>query len=421
MAHRNGNTMTNFTYVARDRSGIESVGSLTAVSIDDVVANLHGRGLSVLHIQEDRSGGLRRTLWEKLNSDIGGANTRALALFSRQLSTVLQSGIPLVRGLTGLAADGSNRTVARAVRDVCMRLEQGQSLSEAMAARPGVFNRMYLSMIRAGERAGTLDVVVDQLAIYLEKIDAIKTKLRSAMSYPTFVLVFAVAASLFLLLKIVPTFADIYAQMQVDLPSYTLLVMRVSSLILGNLLATAAVLAAVVALFVAWARTKSGRYIMHRALLATPVFGPIVRKAVMSRFTRTLGILIRSGLPIMESLDLVKGTTGNAVVERAIGEARVEIERGAGITDSFRRTGRMPEMVLQMMATGEESGALDELLMKTSDFYDREVDASVEGLSSLLEPLLMVIVGALIGAIVIAMFLPIFSLGDAIMRGGANL
>ncbi|MFO7653336.1 MAG: type II secretion system F family protein [Candidatus Krumholzibacteriia bacterium] len=411
----------NFAYVAKSRSGEEITGFLAAGTMDDVVTQLHGQGLVVTHVREDASG--RQSSWrQSLNSmAFGGTSTRNLALFSRQLSTVLQSGIPLTRGLRGLAADGTSRTLSRAVTDVCVRIERGSSLSEAMAAHPAIFNRMYLSMIRAGERAGTLDEVVDQLAVYLEKVDAIQNKVKAALSYPLFVLIFAIISTLFLLIKIVPTFAEIYDQMQVALPAYTQLILGASNAIQNNFVFTLALLGLVVVVLVGWGRTRPGRYVYSSIALRLPVFGPIIRKAVMSRFARTFGILTRSGLPIMDSLELVRGTTGNAVVERAITDARKDIQGGAAITESFRRTGAMPEMVLQMMATGEESGELDEMLLKTSDFYDRQVEASVQGLSSLLEPLMIVIVGAMVGLIVVAMFLPIFYLGDAIMRGGYNL
>ena len=411
--------MPNFAYVAKGRSGEELSGVQSGVSIDDVVGKLHAKGLVVLHVAETRAGQKVSSLAQRFAGiSIGSTSTRNLALFTRQLATVLTTGIPLVRGLVGLSADTSNRSLSRTVRNVAQRIEQGQSLSEAMVAHPRTFNTMYVSMVRAGERAGTLDEILEELAVYLEKMDAIKTKVRAAMAYPVFVMIFALLATMFLLLKIVPTFQEIYADFGQELPAMTLFVIGISNAIRANFLLSVGIAAAVLAFFLIWTRTPSGRYAMHYALIKMPVFGPIVRKAVMSRFARTFGILMKSGLPILESLELVKGAAGNAVVSAAIDDAKAKIGSGQEITGSFRSTKKFPEMLLQLMGTGEESGNLDAMLLKTSDFYDRQVEASVHGLTSLIEPLLVVVVGGMIGVIVVTMFLPIFYLGEAILKGG---
>ena len=390
-------------------------------NIDDVVGQLHSRGLVVLHIAEERGRSAGLSMFQRLASaSIGKTNTRDLALFTRQLATVLEAGIPLVRGLRGLAADTTNRTLSRTIDDVADRIERGQGLSEAMAVHPATFNRMYVSMIRAGETAGTLDEILDELAIYLEKVDAIKTKVRSALSYPIFVLIFAVLATLFLLFKIVPTFQEIYADLGQSLPGMTLVVISISNAIRNNIFLALGIVFLFVLLLFLWTRTRSGRYTFDLLLIKMPIFGPIIRKAVMSRFARTLGILIRSGLPILDSLELVKGASGNAVVARAIDSAKEKISAGHGITESFRSTGKFPEMVLQLMSTGEESGGVDEMLLKASEFYDRQVEAAVHGLTALIEPVMIVLVGAMIGVIVVSMFLPIFYFGDAIMKGAGN-
>jgi type IV pilus assembly protein PilC len=413
--------MGNFAYVVKGNSGQEESGFLSGSSVDEVVGQLHARGYIVLHVREDRPSERARSLTERLSSmSFGHVSTRDLALFTRQLATVLQAGIPLVRGLRGLASDSSSRILARAVEDIALRIEKGESLSDAMAAHPEAFNKMYISMIRAGERAGTLDDILEDLSVYLERIDAIKTKVRSAMSYPVFVLIFALGATAFLLLKIVPTFAEIYTTLGQKLPALTQAIVATSNAIRANLLLTTAILIAVLIGAYAWTRTKSGRYALHSFVIGMPIFGPIVRKAVMSRFARTFGILMRSGLPLLDSLDLVKGATGNAVVTKAIENAKASVAAGHGITSSFRATGKFPEMVLQLMSTGEESGELDAMLLKTSEFYDRQVEASVHGITSLIEPVMIVLVGGMIGVIVVAMFLPIFYLGDAIMKGGYN-
>jgi len=411
-----------FAYVAKNNNGEEVTGSLPAHNIDDVVDQLHEKGLAVLNVSEKTGSHNAKSIFKSLsNMSIGSVPTRELALFSRQLSTVLEAGIPLVRGLRGLAADTASKLLSRAVADIGDRLERGESLSEALAAHPQCFNKMYVSMIRAGERAGTLDQIVEQLAIYLEKSDAIQGRVKSAMSYPVFILVFTILATLFLLLKIVPTFAQIYADFGQDLPGLTQIVMTASNAIRDHAFLTIVLGLSVLAAFMITIRTGPGRYALDTFLLRVPIFGPIVTKSVMSRFTRTFGILLGSGLPILDGLELVKHAAGNVVIGDAIDKVKKSVSTGHAVTESFRSTGKFPEMVLQLMATGEDAGEMDTMLVKTSDFYDRQVEAQVQGIASLIEPLMIVIVGALIGVIVISMFLPIFSLGDALMKGGYNV
>ncbi len=413
--------MANFAYVARSQAGEETTGFVAGNSQDDVVNTLHRQGMVVLHIVESRArggsgrGGLTAFLLR------GTVGARDLALFSSQFSTVIEAGIPMVRGLRGLAADMQNRTLSRALFDVSRRVETGEGLGDAMARHPHAFNKMYVNMVRAGERAGTLDQIIEQLATYFDRLDTIHSKLRSAMMYPAFVLGFVLLAGLFLLLEVVPTFSKIYADMGQDLPALTRKVIAASAFVRDNAPLMALVVVALVVGVSVLLRTRAGRLAADTMVLSMPIFGPLVRKSVMSRFSRTFGILLRSGLPVLESLDLVAGAVGNTVISRAVQQARLAVANGAGITESLRRTGRFPEMVLQLAATGEESGHLDAMFIKTSDFYDRQVESAAAGLAALVEPLMVVLVGGMIGFIVVSMFLPIFHLGDAVMRGGANL
>jgi type IV pilus assembly protein PilC len=307
--------------------------------------------------------------------------------------------------------------LSRTVRDVADRVESGVTLADAMAYHPRTFNTLYVSMVRAGEGSGTLEEILEHLAVYLEKMDELKTKVRSAMSYPVFVVIVAFVIFLFLILKIVPTFEKIYADLNAQLPLPTRMVLWASNLISSNLLISSGILMLLIALVLLWRRTPAGRYQWDGMMIGMPVFGPIIRKAVISRFTRSFGILLKSGLPVLESLVLVKGATGNAVIGKAIMNAREDIAKGREITAAFRSTKKIPEMVLQLMATGEESGQIDSMLMKASDFYDRQVEAAVHGLASLIEPVLIVLVGIVVGVVVITMYLPIFYLGDAILHG----
>jgi len=412
--------MPNYAYLAKDNTGEELTGVIVGASVDKVVDDLHRRGLVVLHVAEEAAGRFStKAIKDFLRKPVagGGVGTRDLALFTRQLSTLFEAGIPLVRGLRGLGADQSNKRLGGVVRQVAQTVEEGNNLADAMAKHPAVFNKMYVSMMRAGENAGTLDEILLELAIYLERMDAIKTKVRSAMSYPVFVLFFAIGVSLFLLLKIVPTFEQIYGDLGAVLPAPTRAVVAVSRLIRDNILATSIIVFALIVVTGVWVRTPTGRYIKDTFLLRAPVFGPIIRKATISRMTRTFGILLRSGLPVLDALDLVKGATGNEVISRALDHVKSQVGRGEELTPAFRSTGKMPEMTLQMMATGEESGQMDSMLIKTSEFYDRQVEAAVAGLTALIEPLLIVLVGVIVGTVVITMFLPIFYLGDAILHG----
>jgi type IV pilus assembly protein PilC len=409
----------NFAYVARQPTGEETNGTVAGASVDQVVEELHRRGLVVLHVAEDAAFRVRsRGLREFLNRPVLGGRvpTRDLALFTRQLSTLFEAGIPLVRGLRGLALDETNRTLSLAVRDVAETVERGNSLADALARHPRVFNSLYVNMVRAGEGAGTLDQILRELADYLEKVDAVKTKVRSAMAYPVFVLVFAFVVTLFLLLKIVPTFEEIYANFNAQLPAPTLAIIAFSRVLRDNVILSVLVLAAAAFGLWLWAHTPTGRYLRDRVLLGAPVFGPILKKATISRMNRTFGILLQSGLPVLDALELTKGATGNEVLGRGLDQVKERVARGEELTPAFRSTRVIPEMVLQLMSTGEESGQLDAMLLKSSEFYDRQVDASVQGLTSLIEPLLIVMVGVVVGIVVVTMFLPIFYLGEAIFR-----
>jgi type IV pilus assembly protein PilC len=271
-------------------------------------------------------------------------------------------------------------------------------------------------MVRAGEGAGTLDQILRELAAYLEKVDAIKTKVRSAMAYPVFVLIFAFVVTIFLLLKIVPTFEEIYANFEAQLPGPTLAIMAFSHLVRDNAAISILVVLGVGFGIWLWTRTPAGRFMKDQFLISMPVFGPIVKKATISRMNRTFGILLQSGLPVLDALELTKGATGNAALGRALDQVKSRVSRGEELTPAFRSTKRIPEMVLQLMATGEESGQLEGMLLKSSEFYDRQVDAAVQGLTSLIEPLLIVVVGVIVGIVVVTMFLPIFYLGEAIFQ-----
>jgi type IV pilus assembly protein PilC len=256
------------------------------------------------------------------------------------------------------------------------------------------------------------------LATYLEKTDSVRTKVRAALSYPVFVLVFSIAAACLLLLKIVPTFGQIYADMGQKLPALTQGVLDASSFLRSNILVGAALIGLPAGSFVVFSRTRRGKRLLDGMLLRVPIFGPIVRKSVMSRVCRTLGLLVHSGVPILDALTMVRDTCGNLAVAESVEAAGARIAAGGGLASSFRAARGFPEMVLQLISTGEESGSLDSMVSKGADFYERQVDAAVQSITTLIEPVLIVVVGGMIGTVVLAMFLPIFHMGEAVLRGG---
>lgn len=411
--------MARFAFVAKDRSGTEERGVIEGNSSHDALAALHARGLVVINLSQYRvrdQGANPIKSFLKMEVLPARVGVRDIALFMRQLATMVAAGIPLVRGLRGLASDSPNAGLRKIAGAMADKIDTGEQLSVAMAEHPRAFSSLAVSMVKAGEAAGTLDLVLDQLAIYLEKVDAIQTKVKSAMSYPIFVVIFAFCAFLVMLLKIVPVFKDIYAEFGGKLPAPTLAVLAVSDWLRGHMPLAIAIFFVLIAAFYFWRKTPGGRYVTDTWLVKFPIFGPIIHNAVVSRFVRTLGVLLGSGLPILQAIDHARDAANNAYVARKVVKARKDIQEGREITQSFRDHKVLPEVVLQLMGTGEETGQLTAMLIKASDFYDRQVEAAVAGLTSLIEPLLIVFVGAIVGVIVVTMFLPIFYLGDLIFH-----
>lgn len=410
--------LARFAFVAKDRSGSEERGYVDGSSPNEAISALHARGLVVINLAKssasrtDRRNPLQAFMqMEVIPTRIG---VRDIALFTRQLATMVAAGIPLVRGLRGLAADSPNAGLRKITAQMADTIDTGEQLSTAMAEHPRAFSNLAVSMVKAGEAAGTLDQILDQLAIYLEKVDAIQNKVKAAMSYPVFVIIFAIAAFLFMLLKIVPTFKEIYAGLGAELPAPTRAVLYVSDWLRGHAPLALAVALVLGLLLFLWKRSPNGRYWFDRWLVTMPVFGPIFRNAVVSRFARTFGVLMSSGLPVLQAIDHARDAAQNAYLASGITKARRDIEQGGEITNSFRQHKVLPEVVLQLMGTGEETGQLTAMLLKASDFYDRQVEAAVAGLTALIEPLLIIFVGLIVGIIVVTMFLPIFYLGDAV-------
>lgn len=401
--------MPTFTYTARARDGKKQKGTMTADSQQALRQLLSQRGLTTENVQEIKKGGrLRGTLGKKVK-------TAELLVFTRQLSTIVSAGLPLLQGLDILAEQTDNEGFAGMIESVAANVESGQSFSDALGGFPKAFPDLYVSMVRAGEAGGDLDGVLLQLADYLEAMEDLKRRIKSAMTYPVvaFSMILLIAAGL--IIWVVPQFAEIFGSFGRQLPVPT----RV-------LIATSEVLrswraAVIVGVFVAiiigvkmYAKTPAGRYQLDALKLRLPVFGPLQRKVAISRFTRTLSTLTRSGVAILQALEIVERTAGNEVFARAVRQAGDSVRSGETLADPLARSGQFPAMVTRMIAVGEKTGALEQMLAKISDFYDSEVRATVDGLTSLIEPILIMMMGIVVGGIVIALFMPILQLSSLV-------
>ncbi|MBN2566141.1 MAG: type II secretion system F family protein [Candidatus Eisenbacteria bacterium] len=410
--------MTRFEYVAKSTSGDQRSSFLYAESATAAADILHRDGLVVLSIREVK-GKIREERKEAVKTGLfaGHVPPGSIALFTKQLTSMLNAGLPLTRALYSLARDEANGTLSGIVVQVATDIEGGETLSSAMARHPGAFSRLYVSMIRSGEQSGKLVTIMRHLARYMDRTEAIKRKVRSATTYPAFVMGFAILASTILFLKIVPMMANIYEKLNADLPLPTQMVITASRIV-GHYIWVPIIL--VIAVIVMWRvmmRNSPGRLALDGLKLRLPIFGRILKKVVIAKFLRTLGVLVESGLPVMDSLELAGGSSGNEVVLEASQKIGNMVSHGSSLSKSFASTGVFPEIVVQMVSTGEETGTLGEMLANLSDYYDEQVGTSIEGLSSILEPLLIVLIGGIIALLLVAMFLPVFYLGGAIRQG----
>jgi type IV pilus assembly protein PilC len=340
----------------------------------------------------------------------GKVSAKELAIFTRQFSVMIDAGLPLVQCLEIIAGQQENATFARALSGVRASVEGGSTLANALRQYPRIFDDLYCNMVEAGETGGILDTILQRLSTYIEKAVKLKRAVQSAMIYPIAVIVIAVGVITLLLWKVVPTFATMFASMEVELPLPTKIVMQLS-----NLVKTLAIPVIVVAFFGFlgfrfYYASPPGRMMIDTLILKLPLLGTVMRKISVARFTRTLGTLITSGVPMLEAMDITARTSGNAVIEKAILETRKAVETGRTIVDPLRETGVFPNMVVQMIGVGEQTGALDAMLSKVADFYEDEVDAAIADLLSAMEPMIIVVLGVVVGGIVISMYMPIFSM-----------
>jgi len=402
--------MPIFAYAARETaSGREIRNSVEALSEQAAIAALLNRNLLVVEIREKMA---------KRGQTKGGRVQLAdLVMFTRQLATMIDAGIAIVQSLQALAEQTPNKVMRDTIKDVCSRVEAGESFSEALTRHPKSFNRLYVSMVGAGEKGGLLAEILARLATYLENTSRLRKKVKMALMYPTVVTVVAIGITIFLLVKVIPTFKDVYSGFGAKLPGPTEALINLSEVVQHYLLGLLLLAGAGIWGWLYFITTKQGREFWDTQRIRLPIFGPIAHKVCLARFTRTLASLVRSGVPILEVLQIVSQTVGNVVMEKAIKASAADIERGEGISAALAKHPVFPTMIVRMMSAGEQTGNIDNMLERVSDFLDEEIESTLSGLMSLIEPLLIVFLGVVIGGMVVCMFLPIFNLAN-IVNGG---
>ena len=392
-----------YAWEGRDRSGKQVRGELRASGENVVSATLRRQGILVTKVK-------KRTLR-------GGKKVteKDISLFTRQLATMMKAGVPLLQSFDIVAKGHSNPSVSKLIQDIRGDVETGTSLNQAFRKFPLYFDPLFCNLVGAGEQAGILEDLLTRLAIYKEKTLAIKGKIKSALFYPVSILAVAFIVTAVIMIWVVPAFKSVFASFGADLPAPTLFVMAISDFFVANwYFIFGGLFGGLYLFFQAWRRSPSMQRKMDAILLKVPIFGEVVRKATIARWTRTLATMFAAGVPLVESLDSVGGASGNAVYQDATRKIQTEVSTGTSLTIAMQNADVFPNMVTQMVSIGEESGALDQMLGKVADFYEDEVDEAVESLSSLMEPLIMVILGVLIGGLVIGMYLPIFKLGSVV-------
>ncbi|HUL41303.1 MAG TPA: type II secretion system F family protein [Burkholderiales bacterium] len=391
-----------FSWDGKDKAGKAVSGQMRAGGEAVVRAQLRRQGIQVLRVKK-QSGGR------------GKVTEKDITLFTRQLATMMKSGVPLLQAFDIVGKGHSNAAVAKLLLDIKTDVETGSSLNQAFRKFPLYFDNLFCNLVGAGEAAGILDTLLDRLATYKEKILAIKSKIKSALFYPTSIIVVAFIITSIIMIFVIPAFKDLFSSFGADLPAPTLIVMAISDYFVKYWYAIFGTIGFVIwFFFYTWKRSEKMQFFMDRLMLKIPVIGAVIEKATIARWARTLATMFAAGVPLVEALDSVGGAAGNFVYYEATKQIRDEISTGTSLTVAMQNSRVFPSMVLQMVAIGEESGALDNMLSKVADFYEGEVDDAVDALSSLMEPVIMVVLGTLIGGLVIAMYLPIFKMGQAV-------
>jgi type IV pilus assembly protein PilC len=405
--------MATFAYVGRTRSGAVKKGELSAKTRDEAVDQLRKQSVVVTSLEEKKGGGFNLS---KISLG-SGLTDKDLVVFTRQFGTMINAGLPLVQCLEILSTQSENKVLRETIGEVKTQVEAGSTFSDALRRHPKVFDDLYVNLVHAGEVGGLLDTILTRLAKYIEKAMKLKGQIKSAMVYPAAIMGVAVVVISVLMIWVIPIFAKMFIELsggKVALPGPTQLVIDISNAFTSYWYVIFGSLVAIIFGIKKYYATVQGRKAIDKLLLKTPVFGDLIRKASVAKFTRTLGTLLASGVPLLDGMTICAKTAGNKVIEETLINARTSISGGKTIADPLAASGVFPKMVTHMIAVGESTGALDAMLGKIADFYEDEVDQAVASLTSLLEPIMMVFLGVVIGFIVIAMYLPIFKMSDAI-------
>lgn len=401
--------MPSFTYVARESAtGREIRSTLEAATEQAAISALLNRNLLVVSIQEK--------VGKKGRTSGGKVALQDLVVFTRQLATMIDAGLAMVQCLQALAEQTQNKVMRDVIKDVCTRVEGGDSFSEALSKHPKVFNRLYVSMVSAGEKGGLLAEILARLATYLENTAKLQRKVKSALMYPTIVTIVAIGITIFLLVKVIPVFGEVYDGFGAKLPGPTQALINLSHFVKSWWYVMALIAGVIVYGWLYFIKTPAGRAFWDARRIKLPIFGPIAHKICLARFARTLSSLVRSGVPILEVLQIVTQTVGNVVMEKAIKQAAVDIERGEGISTALGKHPVFPNMIIRMCTAGEQTGKIDSMLERIADFLDDEIETTLSGLTSLIEPILIVFLGVVVGGMVICMFLPIFKLSEVVSK-----
>jgi type IV pilus assembly protein PilC len=433
--------MPKYNYVAMDSHGKETKGTLEVASQNEAIGRVKEMGLFPTKIVEiekvkekpdkkagkpaAKAAGKKGSALQfqiKIPGLSGKVKSKVLTTFTRQLATLVDAGLPLLRGLRVLEKQEKHPTLRTIIGELALSIEGGSTFSEGLAQHPKVFNRLYVNMVKAGELGGVLEVVLTRLSEFMEKAQKIKGKVIAAMFYPVAVLIVATGILIVLMVKVIPSFKLVFAGMLegAQLPAFTRLVLGISDMIKDHFIYTAVGVGAFFVLFLLFIRTKFGRHAWDKFKLKMPVVGPVISKVAISRFTRTLGTLVSSGVPILQALTIVKETAGNVIIGNAVSSVHESVKEGETITAPLEASGVFPPMVISMVDVGEQTGALPEMLLKIADNYDEEVDNAVAAMTSLLEPIMIVFLAVIVGSIVIAMFLPLIELMNRVGETGGG-
>lgn len=401
--------MAMYNWEATNAGGELKSGVIDAPSQIEVESRLRSMGLRATSIKKKR-----KDLNLKIPGMGGKVPHKSLVVFTRQLATMIDAGLPLVQCMEILGSQEPHPTFQKLIMDVKSSIEGGSTFADALAKHPKTFDNLFVNLVAAGEMGGILDTILNRLALYMEKSMKLKQKVKSAMKYPVTVLIITIVITAGLLTKVIPQFATMFTSMGKELPALTAFMVKLSDKTIEHFPMIAGGLFGFIVAFIMAIKTNKGELYWHTFLLKLPVFGNLLRKSAVAKFTRTLGTLISSGVPILDALEIVAKTSGNRVIEAAIMYTREKISEGKSIAGPLMEKDVFPKMVVQMVAVGESTGAMDIMLSKIADFYEDEVETAVDGITSLLEPLIMVVLGGIIGTVLISMYLPIFSMADGV-------